>query len=235
MKVHNMTLLNKFANSWNKDWVEIRSIKFLLTLKLISEEISIDCVGVQIERKGTLDYRKFRHKFFEGTKEPIRVSTRIGNDRLSLCSPFGAICYRLIMYSTLEGQYIAYHGYHFHFLNILHHGGKVNIPFFLYFYLVNKISSTIMFVFTISDFIDVSCPLKTLLLLKDLNPHLSLFTFPIDHPKHNLSHDFFVHLANYGTTTPGSSLVMAILNLLFNSLILLIIPPKYFSILFEVF
>ena len=93
MKGHNITLLTKFYSFWNKGQVEIGGIKFVVMLELISGATSLNCIGVQVERKGMLDYRKLRHKFFEGMEEPIRVSSRNGDDRLSLPIPFGAICY----------------------------------------------------------------------------------------------------------------------------------------------
>ena len=112
--------------------MEIGHNNLFVMPELIGEVMGLDCVGVKIKRKGMMDYRKLRHKFFEGTKEPVRVSSTNEYYKLSLPSFFGAICYGLTEYVTHQGQYMMYHGYYFPFLTMLHHGEKVNIPFFLH-------------------------------------------------------------------------------------------------------
>lgn len=48
-------------------------------LELISEVVSLACVGVKIESKCMLDCRKLRHKFIKGMEEPIRISFENGS------------------------------------------------------------------------------------------------------------------------------------------------------------
>ena len=71
--------------------MDIGSIKLVVTLELIGEAMSLECVDIKMEMKVTLDYNKFRHSLFEGTEEDICVSSINGCEILSLLIPFGAI------------------------------------------------------------------------------------------------------------------------------------------------